>query len=861
MGYYLFILSIILYILIILDFNYEWKITGLFLVFSTIILFESALYLSAPFAQYEEVDITVGEDIRDERIRLESLFKEYVQIFKESEKLFFRKKIDFDFKVEKKIEPIVDSFMNDTKELYSNYKKANREFKVGYFQAFDYLLKSFDEENIKVIVKNSFAYQHEPYLVQFIEYLLGKEKNILFIFNTEQERDLIKEHQKKIFNSDLFLFEDMLSLHGKTKDELKHAIIADTTDNLNRYFHKVDNLQHINLIIILDLDTTLDKYVTQTNLLLYKIKDFNSEQPSILGFSKSSSLLESSFHNQFPIVGSNIEEIKIEQTKDRIYMLGFKSEFEPVKQTFGKHIPSATHIEDITALSWLALKKHVKSIKLSSSGFVDMENDVGLFKSALAGSDVGRRTSYLDIYKNHYLKNLTKKDKLFILDDRYNLAYTVQKWLSYTLANEIFLIIVSPRYLLREYIGSNIEFFMEQAYIKDFLLYGTLEEKKIAYLLYRRLKGGFTNRESVARSLNKRAKEITKFDIIEFLNKLLDLSLDEDNIEFEDRDIFENGKFKTIRHYQIAIEEGTTASIDSQPYRVVAHGDGTPLGIDIHEEDIYTRYFPKQIHLFDDKIYRIENIERGEIRVVSTIGEEIPQYRAKKSFVMKIDESKQIESKGLDGYKIVYYEHFGSFNFSVNRYYEYFAQGGPTYQDILVRKEFNRQSFFQIDIIRNDSFDESTRFAFVCLLNELLYTLFPNNYHLVDIMTQYSNSEYDSLYFPDLRIENGDERFDEKTLSLYIVESTEIDMGLHKTFIDNFLKMILIIDDFLVWLQENQEKNFLEDIKLEGISLMSKLGDISSIKEITFELLGRNNNIAKDRKTADLKTIHSDYID
>ena len=42
---------------------------------------------------------------------------------------------------------------------------------------------------------------------------------------------------------------------------------------------------------------------------------------------------------------------------------------------------------------------------------------------------------------------------------------------------------------------------------------------------------------------------------------------------------------------------------------------------------------------------------------------------------------------------------------------------------------------------------------------------------------------------------------------------------------------------------------------------MSKLGDISSIKEITFELLGRNNNIAKDRKTADLKTIHSDYID
>jgi hypothetical protein len=53
MGYYLFILSIVLYILIIIDFNYEWKITGLFLVFSTIILFESALYLSAPFAQYE----------------------------------------------------------------------------------------------------------------------------------------------------------------------------------------------------------------------------------------------------------------------------------------------------------------------------------------------------------------------------------------------------------------------------------------------------------------------------------------------------------------------------------------------------------------------------------------------------------------------------------------------------------------------------------------------------------------------------------------------------------------------------------------------------------------------------------------
>jgi len=875
-GFYLFLSSAILYFFVMLDVSYHWEITGAFLLFGIVFIFELSIYLSAPFAQYHDEAISTQAPTQDKSDALRALFQEYSNQFRNEKKLFHKTLlIEGSHKQQKVTRSRIESLSSDTQSLYQSYQSKYSKVKEEYFEAFDHILNSFNEDrrdqNINVLVKNSFAYEYEPYLAHFLHYLLEKEKNTLFIFNTPQEQSLSLEYLPKIFDSSLLSIKTMLDISHKHEgeDELKYTVIADTAKRLNETFF-YEELKHISLIIILHLDTTLDKYVIQTNLLFDKIFDYAAQKPSILAFSQSSSELSSSFHNQFPIVGSNIKQVSIEQSKNKVYTRFFNAEGRLVKHKYTKNISGPDRISDLSALTLLALQRHVKLIKICSAGFIDIEDDLQRFQDGLIlnhnSKDIGKTIyQHLEVYYPHYLQPLGLQDKLFYIDDRYNLASTTQKWSSYTLADEVFFIIVSPRYLLREYIRHYINFFVDSAYITDFILYGTLEEKMKAYILFQRLKSTYTSQYHIAKTLNKRGEEITKFDIIDFLNRLLELSLDEANILFKDHDIFENDEFKSVRNYKISIVD-SMESIDPKPYQLVAQNDGTYFEIEIAEVDIYTKYLPHQIHIFGNKMYKIDEIGEHKIRVIAQTSEEIPQYRIQKAFNIRFEESKEllmqrIETGNASHLQVRHIEHFGGFHIDIQGYHQYYAEGSSSYQNVSLKKSFSKGSIFQIDITREQGFSDAIRFGFVALLNEILYTLFPNSHHLVDIMTNYLDSNYDAIYFPILSLQHPKIEAQAQTLSLFIVESTELNIGLHKTFLDNFNKILEIIDDYLVWLITNEsEDTFVKDIKLGGVSIYDKFGmELRELQQITLALLRGTNDLRENRKDPTLNR-HSHFI-
>jgi len=875
-GYYLFLSSAILYAIVMFDVSYHWELTGLFLIFGIAIIFELSIYLSAPFAQYNSQEIATQAPPQDSSDDLRILFQEYSNQFENQKKLFNKTLlIEGSTKQQKVTRSLIESLSADTQSLYQSYKSRYSKVKEEYFEAFDHILNSFDEEkkdqNANVLVKNSFAYEYEPYLAHFLHYLLEKEKNTLFIFNTPQEQELTLKYLPKIFNSSLLSIKTMLDISHKREgeDDLKYTVIADTAKRLNEAFF-YEELKHISLIVILHLDSTLDKYVIQTNLLLDKIFDYAAQKPSILAFSQSSSELSSSFHNQFPIVGSSITQVTVEQSKNKVYTRFFNAEGRLVKHKYTKNISGPDRISDLSALTLLALQRHVKLIKISSAGFIDIEDDLQRFQDGLIlnhnSKDIGKTIyQHIEVYYPHYLQPLSSQDKLFYIDDRYNLASTMQKWASYTLAPEVFFIIVSPRYLLREYIRHYINFFVDSAYITDFILYGTLEDKMKAYILFQRLQSTYTSQYHIARTLNKRGEEITKFDIIEFLNRLLDLSLDEANILFKDHDIFENDEFRRVRNYKISIIDSMD-SIDSKPYQLVAQNDGTHFDIEIGEVDIYTKYLPHQIHIFGNKMYKIDEIDDHKIRVIAQNNDEIPQYRIKKEFFIRLEESKELLSQAIEYGKashlqVTHLEHFGGLHVDTQGYHQYYAEGSSSYQKVSPKKSFSKGSIFQIDIRREEGFSDAIRFGFVALLNEILYTLFPNSHHLVDIMTHYLDEDYDTMYFPKLTLQHPKISVDPKRLSLFIVESTELNIGLHKTFLDNFNKILEIIDDYLVWLIKNEsEDTFVKDIKLGGVSIYDKFGkELEDLQKSTLALLRGTNDLRENRKDPTLNR-HSHFI-
>jgi nitrate reductase NapE component len=849
-DYLLFVaigIYLLLYVAIVGEFFFVIHSFGHFNVFALIIIFEFALYLGASFESVKTQIKNLSRPLSKGSVDLKQLCKTYRERFEKGDKFLLHQEI---LSVAEQTDKTAQ-LPQEIQALKDHYASIYSEGRFEYFQAFANLYESFDKESINLIIKNTFPYQYESYLSIFLEYLVKKEKNILIVFNGEEEQQRAKKKLKKIFHSHLLSVDPIQALTHKGGDRLKYAIIADTSYEINRHFHATNSLQDIDLVILLDLDATLHQQIIQTRLLLYKFVDAHCKPPSILAFSRVSSPLEVGFNQQFGIYSGETKEIKVGDGEKELLLLSFKQENRAMVHTL-ETVDLAHPIEDIIALASIALQKEtlLSSVHLASD-FMDIKNDIELLADGMRyGVALSQKIIAVD---GHCFDPLEEEDVLFIVSDQWNLIKTVQKWQSYVKAQQLLLITLSPRYLLREYLAKNIQFFLKKPYIKDLILHGALEEKQVAYLLYRRLEGGYVDKQSIARGLGIKESEVSKFEIAHFLNQHLDIMLDKDNFTFEDRDIFEEREFQKVRYYKI-INIDASQILSSNRYGLTSHNTGEVVqDITIDEDDIYTKYLPHQIHLFANTAYRVQHIDQNfkRMQLVSIKGEEITHDKVPKAYTLTLQKSHHaMQSEQIGNYRLIKKELLGTVAMRIERYYRYYKEGKETIQELdrPLQKEFTKTNIMQVDIVSlntESTFSDTLRFSLTLLCNEVLCTIFPEHHHLVEIVTKYSDPDYDTLYLSKASI-----CFEtrEDTITLYLLELTQMDMGLNKTLLEYFEKILQVVDDYLAWIAENQqEENFLSTMTFEGESLASKV-ELEPVKELLYGLLNNKNEISEQRK-------------
>lgn len=102
--------------------------------------------------------------------------------------------------------------------------------------------------------------------------------------------------------------------------------------------------------------------------------------------------------------------------------------------------------------------------------------------------------------------------------------------------------------------------------------------------------------------------------------------------------------------------------------------------------------------------------------------------------------------------------------------------------------------------------DERVCFTFCLLLSEVFKTTYPDGWHYIAVVTQRSNDIYGVLNYAVYTAEGGIEPG-----YIYIIEDSDIDLGLLDSIEKNYMKLMEVVADFLDWHFEKMKEPASKD--------------------------------------------------
>lgn len=439
-------------------------------------------------------------------------------------------------------------------------------------------------------------------------------------------------------------------------------------------------------------------------------------------------------------------------------------------------------------------------------------------------------------------------------DDRNNL-FEARRNFATIAENQGFVNVISSEYMLREYMADNTEIFTADAkaipYITaDYartkrnlvltlcllLCVGNVPEKELKRKL---LLMGIEN-DNCSESLWKEicvlftSEDSSKVDkngnpviVIDCIDQKKTLEFEKEaTIVFKREYSVDSGKFENV----YTIENKMFADIildDLQNAGYIAELEGKDyyIGSEL-KGHIYQKYLPGQFFTLNGKYYEMISATADNKIMVRRASEHINgriSYRQVRKYALKkIRNSEDMGTlKTINNIGIHYL--YSDFEVKTDGYwklkaYNDFENGSLVeINAVPIRKYFNKQ-ILKLDFSGfGEMFTDSVRKTLTVLLNEVFVTLFAENQPFISAVSP-GECEIPATYSLNISEENAD--FDK---SIFIIEDSQLDIGLLVAVERNLNRIMQIISDYLAW---NQEKI---DIKDEQTN--SENGDIAAESE------------------------------
>lgn len=808
---------------------------------------------------------------------------------------------------------------NSNKELEDIYLRLKKEYKITS-QTLSVLNDLLNREDI--IIGNSNYEELAPILFSYLETSIIKGKKVLVLaennlYNNFKSRNTLKEWFNtwftKLYKKSLRNISDFSEWINRNEWDILIATQNELIKYQEEFIKKIQEEQEdIKDIIILVINENSEEVAENiltlsvlTNILntyfrIDKKKGESGAQYIILS-NETSNLNESINKN----LGISAKSISLsDKEANNVYSIIWRTDsknkyYTDIMDGIPKNNIGITNI--LSYLSWEQGYNKAEFIDQEELPYERYKAGVEIAKKLLKERPIMKekiKGVYEHFSKYNFISSIIKKDKqnlLYIYDKNQNFPVLLNKYSSLG-EQEVFLNIVTPVYLLRDYFVDNIEYFTSSpiygytpkvesdkfkvaSYLKEVLTNEKLdisEDDIRTELLTIQSKIGNIEEELVKLFEDIYSVDILKNDYLIVINKQV---YNLENRRFEEKKFFklnrainESNYFQWFENYEV-IDTGKTV------YRLI------PL------EHIYQNYLPEQIHYFNGKSFKVDKIDKlnKRVNISPTENDRFTIYRNKDVIdLLSLDKSETpvYSQKGSASYNIVKKVSKVDYDIKTLGYFEFLDDISMTnqsysYRDLedteIYTREYKRSKMLTLSIEKkNGEIGNCDKVAvtLTVILNEMFKSLFPGNSRYLKLFPMVSENffseEIDEIFKAGYKapevlsqilpamvtVEKGNytdilERMENNRLSVYILEDSHKDMGLLQAVQDNFEKILELVQDYLNWLNEDnapekgwsKNKFSIEEKKSYlkyGLDELSEYISLDETREFLNEILGTN---------------------
>ena len=420
-------------------------------------------------------------------------------------------------------------------------------------------------------------------------------------------------------------------------------------------------------------------------------------------------------------------------------------------------------------------------------------------------------------------------------DDRNNL-FEIRRNFATIAEEQSFVNVISSEYMLREYMATNPELFTADAKAIPYITADYARTKRNSILSLCLLLCADSvpeetlNRQMVMLGIDTTdpAAELWK-EICQILgdeshndkkgNPILSVKKrNGDNIEFEkDNTIIfkreysvETGKFESI--YTIENQNFSRIILDDLQmacYIAEQESKDVYIGTEL-KGHVYQKYLPGQFFTLNGKYYEMISTATDNRILVRRASEHIGgrlSYRQLRNYkIHRTEDSSAMGAlKTINNIDIHY--QFADFSVETSGYwklraYNDFTGGALVQLNGVPTREYRHKQILKFDFSKlGDAFNDSVRMTLTNLLNEVFSTLFADNQPFISAITPGS---FDAPITYGLEL---DETIENADKCIYVIEDSQLDIGLLVAVERNINRIFQIISDYLAWNAEKIEES------------------------------------------------------
>ena len=866
---YSYITIIIILSILIASFDYIYDISfkDIIKIISSftillVLLSELSIYFNG---QLEDISIkNRNRRNKKDNILWNSLDEEYRKLWKEKLLSSYNVVNKYDTKIIDGVSNIDKVSMNVTKGISDNNAKD---------LVYGKILSSISNGK-NLIIESCLIESFSNIIIPIFNIKFTASKKILILTDSYNSVGECSKWLEKynITNSDIVV--DILSNNNNTliKQDNKVDIYVGTVDLV---LNNRNIFENIDVVFCLNIDKIITENALNLNLLASFLSGKSNSVQYVMFGNRVNGLIQTISQ---VLMKNNFEYQTIENGLEKQINVNFwKKEGEWFQEKVLSGIVS-NNLGQLIPLSLPAFKLGIEKVNVISSEqslsdqLISLQTTTQTLKKYI-NKDIVNLNDAIIISQNENFIELDNNSVLVVEDNYNNAALVLLNYLKYTKTN-MYLNVVTKPYILRDYIISNIDFFVNNVeVIGNILPISKTNNKLSLYRIINQLCYGFISEDILLDEIKKLDRNIN-IDIFEnnqerfITNKLQKLIKDIFEVDIYLKSYLDINKYSKTNEVR---EKQYYKLLDSVKYELPERLFKNITFIDSEQSakvlkripvfELYQNYLEGQYMSFDGKYYLIDRIDydNGIVNLVYSNNIENNCYRQCREItnINHIGISKELSSLKVNNSILKKSILCAELDVNTNGYYIFnneisFKPGTFGYKEIDTNKKglsrqykgtnvltINISNENIINMNEEDKFKLS--FTFSVLLNEIFETLFSNikQYILVrsvindeKIYSKYNNEELIKLYKPiiDTNISDG--------INIYITEDTELEKGFSDTIIDNFDNIIIpLLHDYLYWLLK-------EDTIINEDKWYETIGDyinLSNIDKLSFLKYGNDN--------------------